>query len=420
MSHTKYLVIGSSHAGLSAVDAIRLQDGEGPITMVSGEKCLPYSPTVLPYVVSGEVDPDRIFLRDQEYFNKFKVSFLNDSRVVGVDSDANMVTLESGNEIHYEKLLLATGAAPELPPIPGLENAPCHVLRTLEDAQRIRTAMENTQSAIILGAGLIGMHAAENLAKAGLQVTVVEMLPRVLPGYFDERAAGLIQRVFAQNGVKVLTGSAVTHVTTSNRACALSLENGLDLSAHLLLVSTGVKPRMEYLAGSEVETDAGILVDDRMRTSVSNIWAAGDVAQARSFFDSEKILNGILPDAVEQGRIAGMDIVADQALKLYSGGIPMNTYSFFGHRAISVGISVPPSTGEEFQVDFVFSPTSLRYQKLVFQNDNLVGVSAINAELDPGVMWQIIRRQVDLGDIKDKFASAPLETGRLLMSKIWR
>jgi len=115
-----------------------------------------------------------------------------------------------------------------------------------------------------------------------------------------------------------------------------------------------------------------------------------------------------------------MDIVADPALKLYSGGIPMNTYSFFGHRAISVGMSVPPSTGEEFQVDFVFSPTSLRYQKLVFQNDNLVGVSAINAELDPGVMWQIIRRQVDLGDIKDKFASAPLETGRLLMSKIWR
>jgi len=420
MAHCKYLIIGSSHAGLSAMHAIRLHDGNSSITMVSGEECLPYSPTILPYVVSGETGQDRIFLRDEDFFKEFNINFVNGTKAVEIDPASNKVVLDMGEHINYEKLLLATGAAPELPHIKGLKKISCHVLRTLEDALGIRAAVRNAQSAIILGAGLIGMHAAESLAKAGLDVTVVEMLPQVLPGYFDDQASGLIQGVFIDNGVRVLTGSRVTHVTFSNRACALSLENGLDLSAHLLLVATGAKPRMDYLTGSGVETDAGILVNDRMQTSVSNIWAAGDVAQAKGFFGTEKILNGILPDAVEQGRIAGMDMSGDPDLAPYQGGISMNTYSFFGHRAISVGMSSPPSSTDEYQVDHSFSPSSIRYQKLVFKNDNLVGFSAINSMLDPGVILQIIRRQIDLADIKATFASAPLNTGRLLMSKLWR
>lgn len=420
MSQTKYLIVGSSHAGLSAVEAIRLHDQEGPITLVSAEKVYPYSPTILPYVVSGDIRRERVFLRDQAYFDKQKIRFLNGSTVTAIQPGKKSVTLDSGKKITYEKLLLATGAAPAMPPIPGLKECPTYTLRTLEDAVEIQKAMKIGGSAIVLGGGLIGMHTAENMAKAGLKVTVVEMLPQILPGYFDSQAAGLIQKVFSENGVKILTGSPVTHVTSANGACAVSLENGLDISAHLLVVATGVRPRMSFLEGSSVKVDAGVLVDDRMRTSVEDIWAAGDVAQARSFLGSEKILNGTLPDAVDQGWIAGMDMAGDPYCKPYPGGIPMNTYSFFGNHAFSVGDRLPEGSGDEFEVDRIFSPAGLRYQKLIFRDGRLCGASAINVPLDPGIMRQMISRRVELGEMKGQFAGSPRESGRLLMSRLWR
>jgi phenylglyoxylate dehydrogenase epsilon subunit len=244
---------------------------------------------------------------------------------------------------------------------------------------------------------------------------------------FDKEAASLIERVFVENGVTVLTGSPVTHVTNSNNACAVSLENGLDLSAHLLIVAKGVNACMDYLEGSGVETDAGILVDDRMRTNISNIWAAGDVAQAKDFFGSEKIMNGILPDASEQGRIAGMDMAVDSVLEPYIGGLAMNTYNFFNHRAVGVGMCGPPEkmygfteSSDDLDIDKVFSPSSMRYQKLVFQGNNLLGVSSIDTDVDPGVTLQVIRRRVDLGDVRGKLAREPQDTCRVLMSKLWR
>jgi len=427
MSQTKYLIIGSSHAGLSALTAIRMVDEEGSIIMVSREKTLPYSPTVLPYVLSGQANPERIFLRDQAYFDKNKVNFLSGPAVVGLDSGANTVTLDSGDKIQYEKLLLATGSEPKVPDIPGLKDAPWHVLRTLGDALKIKEAAQEGQSAIILGAGLIGMHAAQDLAKAGLQVTVVATTPQVMGQYFDMEAASLIERVFVENGVKILTGSPVTHITKSNNACAVSLESGLDLSGHLLLIAKGVNACMDYLNGSGVETNAGILVDDTMQTSIKNIWAAGDVAQAANFFDADKIMNGILPDASEQGKIAGMAMADDPGLEPYGGGISMNTYNFFNNRAFAIGmcgssgkLACLPCGIENLQMDKVFSPTSMRYQKLVFQENQLLGVASINTKIDPGVMLQIIRKKLDLTGVKEKLASDPLTTGRLLMTKTWR
>ncbi len=427
MSQTKYLIIGSSHAGLSALSAIRMVDEEGLITMVTREKTLPYSPTVLPYVLSGQADPDRVFLRDQAYFDKNKVNFLTGSAVVGLDSDANTVTLDSGDKIRYERLLLATGSEPKVPDIPGIENASWHVLRTLADALKIKAAAQEGHSAIILGAGLIGMHAAQDLAKAGLQVTVVATTPQVMGQYFDMEAAGLIERVFVKNGVKILTGSPVTHVTRSNNACAVSLENGLDLSAHLLLVAKGVNACKDYLNGSGVQTDVGILVDDAMQTSVKNIWAAGDVAQAANFFDADKIMNGILPDASEQGKVAGMAMADDPGLESYGGGISMNTYNFFNNRAFAIGmcgssgkLACLPCGVDNLEIDTVFSPTSMRYQKMVFQDNRLLGVASINTEIDPGVMLQIIRKKLDLTGVKEKLAGDPLTTGRLLMTETWR
>jgi phenylglyoxylate dehydrogenase epsilon subunit len=417
MYHTKYLIIGSSHAGLSAIDAIRLQDKEGALTLVTQESCLPYSPTILPYVISGQAQPEKVFLRDQQGLDGLSVAFKPGTKVMAVDGKGRQVTFVSGEKIEYEKLLLATGAAPKLPPVQGLESVPYYVLRTLEDALALRSKIRKEATALVLGAGLIGLHAAENLAKEGMKVVVVEALSQVLPGYFDEEASQMIHRVFSNNGVKILLNGKVSRVKGADGEATLSLTPGGSLSAGLIVVATGVQPRVGYLAGSGVEVDRGILVDERMRTNVSGIWAAGDVAQARGFFESSKVLNATLPNAVEQGRIAGMDMVNDPALKGYPGAIPLNTYTFFGHRAFSVGMV---RDEEGCEVEKVSVPENFMYRKLVFKGDHLVGASGINSELDPGVMYQLIRRKAYLGDVKARFCASPVDIGRVMMTSMWR
>jgi phenylglyoxylate dehydrogenase epsilon subunit len=307
-----------------------------------------------------------------------------------------------------------------LPPISGLKDAPYHVLRTLDDAVGLHRAAQKAKSVIVLGAGLIGMHAAENLAKRGRKVTVVEAMPHVLPGYFDEQAAGLVQRVFSEAGIKIITGSAVTHARGSNGGCLVSLESGEDLSADLLMVATGVKSNIDYLAESGIGVDEGILVDEMMRTNAEGIWAAGDVAQAQSFFGEGKRINAILPNAVEQGRIAGMDMVGDPAVKPFQGGLPMNTYRFMGNNAFSVGMSQIPEGDEGYDVEQVSLPKRLQYQKLIFKEGRLVGATGINTNMDPGIMLQLIGRKVDLEEVKAQFIASPVDTGRILMSRLWR
>jgi phenylglyoxylate dehydrogenase epsilon subunit len=419
MKQTHYLIVGASHAALAALHAIRMVDTEHDITVLGKDDGLPYSPTVLPYVVSGRTDAQRVFLRDGDYFRQHRVDYLSGCELTGIAPERSVARLADGEELAYAKLLLATGAAPVLPAIDGLQDATFRVLRTLDDALRLRQALPATRQAVVLGAGLIGMHAAENFAEAGTSVTVVEMQSHVLPGYFDADAGELIRKSFAAHGVRILTGSRVELVRRAGTGCLLTLAGGHELAADLLLIGTGVRPVTDYLQGAGVELDRGILVDEAMRTSVANIWAAGDVAQARSFYGDERIINGILPDAVEQGRIAGQAMAGDPGLKPYAGGVPLNTYSFFGQTALSVGVDRLPECGacEEFrQVD----EERGRYLKIVLSENRLIGIFAINVPFDAGVMWELILRRIDLSPVKSRFIERPQETARLLMSRTWR
>ncbi len=418
MTHTEYLIVGASHAGLSALQAIRMHDSDGRITLVTRDAALPYSPTVLPYVVSGRSTPDRVALKDDGWFEKHKVGFIRSAAVTSVDAAARRARLASGEEIAFDKLLLATGAAPILPPIPGLKEVRFHVLRTLDDAIGLNQALPQTKQAVVLGAGLVGMHAAENLAKAGAQVTVVEMQPRVLAGYFDAEASAIIEAAFAAKGVRLMLGAKVSRCETApDQAVRITTDGGATLEADLLLVAAGVAPVTGFLAGSGVAVDRGVLVDDTMRASAEGIWAAGDVAQARGFYDEAKILNGILPSAVEQGRIAGMAMAGDPAIKPWPGGVPLNTYTFFGQQAVSVGSQEVDKNGGEV----VRKEADARhYLKIVMRDNRLTGIFGINVPFDPGVMWELILRRIDLSAMRDAFIAEPQKTARLIMSRTWR
>ena len=420
MQHTHYLIVGASHAALSALHAIRLHDAEQEVTLLTRDDNLPYSPTVLPYVISGRSDPGRVFLRDEGYFAEHKVNYLRGAKVRKVNAGESAVQLADGSKIGVDKLLLATGAAPLLPAIPGLSGLRFHVLRTLKDAVGLREALPRIKRAVVLGGGLIGMHAAENLAKGGAAVSVVELQPHVLSGYFDAEASSMIEKVFTAKGVRLLTGAGVTSLAAQGDGCRATLADGTELDADLLLVATGVAPVTDFLAGSGVETERGVLVNEHMRTNIANIWAAGDVAQARGFFTPDRIINGILPDAVDQGRIAGMAMAEDPGSKTYAGGVPLNTYSFFGQQAVSVGVHEGALEPAGVEVQKQMDAAHNSYLKIVLKDNRLAGIFGVNSAFDPGIMWELILRATDLGEEKLAFLRSPRQTARALMSRNWR
>ena len=245
--HSKYLIVGSSHAALEAATAIRLIDAEGALTLLTRDAHLPYSPTILPYVVSGRSQPDNVVLRGQAYFNDNAIAFMPGATVVAIDPAQSSLRLASGDTWQYDRLLIATGAAPMLPPVRGLADVPFHVLRSMDDAVDLRQAMGQAHSAIVLGAGLIGMHAAENMAKAKMAVSVVELQPHVLSGYFEPRASTIIEGTFARNGVRLLMGQSLRSVERQGEGCLATLADGKTIAADLLLVCTGVKPNIGIL-----------------------------------------------------------------------------------------------------------------------------------------------------------------------------
>ncbi len=208
-------------------------------------------------------------------------------------------------------------------------------------------------------------------------------------------------------------GRTLASVARADEWISAKLDDNAIVDADLLLVCTGVKPNIGFLKGSGIETNAGILVDDRMRTNVANVWAAGDVVQARGFW-GDKVVNGILPNAVEQGRIAGADMADDAGVQPFPGAVPINTYSFFGQQAISVG----RSGGDGNEVAEAGSGAS--YRHIVLKDGRLVGISTINDFVDAGIMRQLILRRTDLSAVKQAFIANPQLTGRQLMSRHWR
>ncbi|NMF97946.1 NAD(P)/FAD-dependent oxidoreductase [Aromatoleum toluolicum] len=420
MEQFDYVVLGASHAALEALRAIRAHDSDGSIAVLDREARLPVSPTVLPYVVSGKRPEDRIALRERGWFDDLRVDYRQQAHAAALDSAHSRLRLADGSEIGYGKLLLATGAAPAVPPIAGLSDVRFHVLRTLDDALALREAGRSAGRAVVLGAGLVGMHAAENLARAGARVTIIEMRDQVLPGYFDATAAARIQAAFHDNGVEVLTGRRVERVAPRAGGCTVQLDGGDPCDADLLLVAAGVRPEVSYLAGSGVAVERGVVVDAFMRSTAANVWAAGDVVQTPSFFGDATPAGGILPDAVEQGRTAGMSMAGDPGVQAYPGGVSLNTYGFFGRRALSVGRDAPQQGGADWEVLVRGGEGSDAYLKIVLRDGRLQGVFGVDVLFDPGIMWELILRRVELGARAKALLEDPQDAARALMSGLWR
>jgi nitrite reductase (NADH) large subunit len=399
-----YVIIGGGVAALGAIDGIRSLDKKGAITLVTDESFAPYSRPGISYWLSGKLADWGMPLRDEAFYREAGVKMLTDTRAVSLDTKKKQVVTDKAGTIGYDKLLIATGGTPIIPPIEGVDGADMvFTFTTYNDALTISGKKEKIKRAVVVGGGLIGLKAAEALNDIGIAVTVVELMDRILSLAFDKEAGALMARRLEKSGITVITGDSVKGVTTKGGAVSGAvLASGTTIDTDALVVAVGVKPDTAMAAAAGITVNRGILVDQYLVTSAADVFAAGDVVEAYDLLAKDRRVTPILPNASRQGRQAGRNMAG--AAESYEGGLPMNAIGFYGLSSISVGLVNPPEDGPYRVVTRLDEQCDI-YRKLVFSGDKLVGAVLVGDVARAGIFFGLVRDGTPVTGLEERMLS---------------
>ncbi len=397
-----HLVLGAGPAGVIAAETLRKADPNAQITLLGGESEPPYSRMAIPYYLAENIAEEGTYLRqNSNHYSDLGVDYIQ-GRADAVYVAKKQLRLEGGKNVDYDKLLIATGASPIRPHIEGLDLPGVHTCWTLEDARNIAKLATKGEPVVLMGAGFIGSIILEALVAKGVKLTVVEMADRMVPRMMDEIAGNMLKSWCEAKGVTVLTGTQVTHVAEGSEGLHINLSSDKKLAANLLVVAAGVRPNVGFLASSGIQIDQGIRVDDHMATNAKDIYAAGDVAQAKDMSTGEYSVLAIQPTAVEHGRIAALNMAGEQTP--YKGSLNMNVLDTIGLISSSFGSWMGVEGGDSARLT---DESAHKYLRLEFKGDKLVGAQAVGLTDHIGILRGLIQTELRLGDWKNKLVKAP-------------
>jgi NAD(P)H-nitrite reductase large subunit len=401
----RHVIIGNGPAGVIAAETIRKADPTSEIVLIGDEPEPPYSRMALPYLLIGMIEEPGTYLRkSNDHFHRLGIE-LKRARAARLDTQARRVFLEDGSEITYDRLLIASGSSPVSPPIPGIDSPGVYPCWTLEDARHIAERAKPGARVLQMGAGFIGCIIMEALGMRKVELTVVEMGNRMVPRMMTEGAGGLIKKWCEKQGVKVYTSTKVTAIKASGDPgdpLRVTLDNGMEVSADLVISATGVKPNIEFLKESGIATDAGVLVDERMQTNIPGIYAAGDVAQAQEFNTGERVVNAIQPNAADQAQVAALNMVGKSNRSL--GTMAINVLDTLGLISSSFGQWMGVPGGERAEL---VDGENFKYLCLEFKDDVLVGATSLGLTQHVGILRGLIQSRIRLREWKDRLLKDP-------------
>lgn len=309
----RVVIVGASQAGLNAANELREHGYDGEVVLVGAEREPPYDRPPLSKEALREGSPaDDLHLRPGQWYAERGVRLRLGQAAVELDPTLRSVTLDDGTQLPYEGLIIATGAAPVLPA--GWERHPrVHVLRTAADSARLHRRLRRGGHLVVVGAGFIGLEVAATARAMGAEVTVVEMATAPLSRALGEEAGSWLRDLHARHGVQMRCGTAVLELAGTGDGVLVVLAGGETLAADDVLVAVGVRPSIDWLAGSGLELGDGVLCDERCRCSVADVVAAGDVARWYNPLFDEQMRVEHWMNAVEQGRAAARSLLGDPA-----------------------------------------------------------------------------------------------------------
>jgi nitrite reductase (NADH) large subunit len=381
-----HLIVGNGAAAVMAAENLLKHDPAATIEIYGEEPYLAYRRPQLPQFLAGEVEQQRMRIRPAEWYAEKGITVHRGIRVEGLEPQAGKVHLANGRQAGYDRLLLATGSKAFVPPITGSDVRGVFSLRTVDDARQIREYAASREYAVVIGGGLLGLEAARGLRALGLQVTVVELYDWLLPRQLDQAGAEILAQIIESLGIRVIFGVASKCEAEAECLARLRLQDRRVLPAEVILISAGVRPRMELAQTAGLTVNRGIVVDDHLGTSAEGIYAAGDVAEYQGR------VYGILPAVWDQAPIAAANMAGAETV--YTGTIPSTTLKVVGVDLTSIG-EVNPEDEEAVELRRS-EPETGRYVKLVLREGHLVGAILLGERKRVRMFNRLVNERADV------------------------
>lgn len=397
MTKVNYLILGGGIAGTTAAETIRSKDPSSSITLITEEANQTYSRVLLPHYLRNENSFESLFVRSRESFEEKRIDLLTSSRVVKVDSQEKTVTTES-NTFSYDKLLIATGGKVNKLPIKGADLPEVMYLRTIEDARNIKETMARSKEALVLGGGFIGIEFAQSFVKNGLKTTAVIREKSFWDSVVGENSGNLLTQILRENGVEVKTETQVVEFLGQGKLEAVKLNNNEELKTDIVGVGIGIHLDLEHLKNSGINLNKGVLTNEFLESTATNVWAAGDIAEFYDLVSKKTHSLGNWANASAQGRLAGINMAGErtpfETTSMYSINIFNNNFSFLGD----------PSVDENTEIIERGDLQNKKIARLLLQGDAIVGASLINLPKDRNALMNLIKNKTKITQFKSKLA----------------
>lgn len=409
MVQKKLLILGNSAAAISAIRAIREKSSIHSITLISREDYRAYSPVLMTYYLSGRTQEKDLFIIDEGFYKNAGVKCVLSKEVVNVDPSKQVVILNDGGKVDYDYLLIACGASPKTLDETNTDIAKdlCY-LRTIEDAKKIRELSKWAKEIVIVGAGLVGMQIGNALYRKGVHLTFIVASKQILSQNIDEDCSSIIrEHIESSYDSSFLFERNISEIIRKNGKYKILLDTGEELIADMVIVGKGVKPNTRLITNSGIDINQGILVDERMRTNVEGIYAAGDVAEGKNRITGKVELVPNWINACEQGRIAGLNMAGVAAT--FPGSVAANVTNLFGLNVFAMGLTKIKGENRHMEELKYTDLDRKQYRKMVVSGNRLLGVILLGDIQDIGIIYNHIVNSVDISPFKSEMPRTPLK-----------
>lgn len=408
----KYVILGNGVAGVSGAETIRQMDAEGHITMIGDETFDPYCRPMISLVLEGAIEPEKLPIRTSDFYDALRISPVLGERVTSIDVDRKSVSVQSGNTIPFDRLLIATGADPRPIKARGLHLRNIFFMRTESHVRQMLEILPGAKRALVLGGGLVGFKAAYGLLRRGIKVTMLIRSGYPLSMQVDEDAGRMILEELVAHGLEVKVKAHVVGFEGQEAVEKAHLSDGTVVPCDMVVIGKGVLPSLSFVPRDRIEVDLGILVDSHLETSAPGIFAAGDVAESIDIARKARWVNAIWPEAVTQGRIAGMNMAGRPVA--YKGSLSRNVIRIFDLAVMTGGVVNPPIDAR-FEVLAARDARLKTYRKLVFSYNRLVGMILVNAIEQGGVLLSLIQSGIPVRIPKENLLEPSFNFKQLML-----
>lgn len=383
----QYIIVGNSIAGITAAQTIVRADPAAEVHIFGAEPYPYYRRPLLWEFIAGQIEQEALLFRPTAWYTERGIRLHLGVRVTTLNPKAHSLILADGSSAEYDRLLLATGGRPFIPPFEGVEKKGVYVLRTIEDAISIKEYAQGVSTAAVIGGGLLGIETARALTSLNLDVSVIEFMPHLLPLQLDAEGAQALQSLLESMGMRILTGTATEAIQGDELPTGVRIKDGHVVDAELVLISCGIRPRIELAREAGIDVNRGVVVNQQLRTSATDVYAAGDVAEF------EGTIYGIIPAATDQARIASANMVASGSAT-YNGTIPATTLKIAGIDLTSLGEAT--ATGDEFTILRKVDATGGVYRRLTLRDGKVVGAILLGDTQSVRPVKQLITTGLDV------------------------